>query len=67
MNLSELEQIAIQAALSAGEYIQERMNDEVSVEKKKGGISYAAQVVTEVDKACEAVILSHLLPSCDEV
>jgi len=36
------------------------------VEKKKGGTSYASQVVTVVDKACETAILSHLLPSCDE-
>ena len=42
------------------------MNDDVSVEKKKGGTSYASQVVTAVDRACEKVILSHLLPTCDE-
>ena len=42
------------------------MNDDIKVEKKIGGDSYASQVVTAVDLACEKVILSHLLPSCDE-
>ena len=66
MNLSELSKIAIKAALSAGEIIQKHMNDEIKVEKKKGGDSYASQVVTAVDLACEKVILSHLYPSCEE-
>ena len=66
MNLSQLNKIAIKAALSAGKVIQKHMNDEVIVEKKVGGDSYASQVVTAVDLACEKVILSHLLPTCDE-
>jgi len=66
MNLSQLNKIAIKAALSAGKVIQKYMNDEVKVEKKKGGASYASQVVTVVDIECEKVILSHLLPTCDE-
>lgn len=66
MNLSQLNKIAIKAALSAGKVIQKYMNDEVKVEKKKGGENYASQVVTAVDIECEKVILSHLLPSCDE-
>jgi len=66
MNLSQLNEIAIKAALSAGKVIQKHMNDEVKVQKKKGGDSYASQVVTAVDLACEKVILSHLLPTCDE-
>jgi fructose-1,6-bisphosphatase/inositol monophosphatase family enzyme len=66
MNLSQLNKIAIKAALSAGKVIQKHMNDEVKVEKKEGGDSYASQVVTAVDLACEKVILSHLLPTCDE-
>ena len=66
MNLTQLTNIAIKAALSAGKVIQKYMNENVSVEKKKGGTSYASQVVTVVDKACETTILSHLLPTCEE-
>ena len=42
------------------------MNDEVKVEKKIGGESHASQVVTAVDIACEKVIHSYLLPTCDK-
>ncbi|MDF1863496.1 MAG: inositol monophosphatase [Saprospiraceae bacterium] len=66
MDLLQLNHIAIKAALSAGKVIQQYMNDDVFVEKKKGGTSYASQVVTAVDRACETAILSHLLPTCDE-
>ena len=62
MDLSQLSNIAIKAALAAGKIIQKHMNEDVSVEKKKGGTSYASQVVTVVDKTCESAILSHLLP-----
>jgi fructose-1,6-bisphosphatase/inositol monophosphatase family enzyme len=65
MDLSQLSNIAIKAALAAGKIIQKHMNEDVSVEKKKGGTSYASQVVTVVDKTCESAILSHLLPTCD--
>ncbi len=65
MDLSQLTQIAIKAALSAGKVIQQHKQDEILVEKKQGGTSYASQVVTAVDKACEATILAHLLPSCE--
>ncbi|MFT5437989.1 MAG: fructose-1,6-bisphosphatase/inositol monophosphatase family enzyme [Ulvibacter sp.] len=66
MDLLQLNNIAIKAALSAGKIIQQYMNDDVLVEKKKGGASYASQVVTAVDRECETAILSHLLPTCDE-
>jgi len=66
MNLPYLSNIAIKAALSAGEVIQLYRNDDVLVEKKKGGTSYASQVVTAVDLACETAILAHLRPTCDE-
>lgn len=64
MKLLQLKDIAVKAALSAGEVIQEHMHLDVSVEQKESGSSLASQVVTEVDRKCEAVILSHLLPSC---
>ena len=66
MDFLQLNNIAIKAALAAGKVIQQYMNKDVSVEKKKGGASYASQVVTVVDKACETTILSHLLPTCEE-
>ncbi len=66
MRLTQLNDIAIKAALSAGKIIQKYMNEEVKVEKKTGGDSIASQVVTAVDLACEKEILTHLLPSCDE-
>ena len=66
MNFLELNDIAIKAALSAGKVIQKHMNVDVKVENKIGGDSYASQVVTAVDLACEKVILSHLLPTCEE-
>jgi len=66
MDLLQLKNIAIKAALSAGKVIQKYKNADVLVTQKKGGTSYASQVVTAVDNACEKVILTHLLPTCDE-
>lgn len=66
MDLLHLNNIAIKAALSAGKIIQKYMNDDFSVIKKKGGSSYASQVVTEVDIACETAILSHINPTCNQ-
>ena len=65
MDLPHLTDIAIKAALSAGKVIQKHMNEDVSVEKKQEGTSYASQIVTAVDRACETAILSHLLPTCN--
>jgi 3'-phosphoadenosine 5'-phosphosulfate (PAPS) 3'-phosphatase len=64
MNLHHLANIAIEAALSAGKIIQNHLNDDIIVEKKDGGNSYASQVVTKVDRDCESIILSHLKPTC---
>lgn len=64
MDLLYLNTIAIKAALSAGKVIQKYMKDDVLVEKKKGGSSYASRVVTSVDRECEKAILSNLLPTC---
>jgi fructose-1,6-bisphosphatase/inositol monophosphatase family enzyme len=66
MDLTQLSKIAIKAALAAGEIIRKHMNDDIKVEKKIGGDSYASQVLTAVDLECEKVILSHLLPTCEE-
>jgi len=67
MDLLKLTEIAIKAARSAGEVVQKYMNDDIEVENnKEGGSNYASQVVTAVDRECEDVILSYLLPSCEE-
>ena len=65
MNLTALSEIAIRAARAAGALIRQRAAEElvVSLKTETGGTSYAAQVVTEVDRACEALILSHLKPT----
>ena len=64
IDLQHLTNIAIKAALAAGEIIQKSINKDIIVEKKEGGNTYASQVVTAVDKECEKVILKHLLPTC---
>lgn len=64
MDLQHLANIAIEAALSAGKIIQKNMDDNIVVEQKEGGSTYASQVVTKVDRECERVILSHLIPTC---
>jgi fructose-1,6-bisphosphatase/inositol monophosphatase family enzyme len=66
MDLEELKNSAIKAAISAGEIIQKYRNEDLLVEKKKAGTSYASQVVTAVDRDCEKAILAHLLPSCSK-
>lgn len=66
MDLLQLRNIAIKAARAAGKVIQQHTHTDVLVEQKKGGTSYASQVVTAVDIAAEKVILTHLLPTCDE-
>ncbi|MFD2725711.1 3'(2'),5'-bisphosphate nucleotidase CysQ family protein [Hyunsoonleella rubra] len=64
MDLQYLANIAIEAALSAGKIIQKYMNDDIVVETKEGGSTYASQVVTKVDRECESTILSHLNATC---
>ena len=64
MDFEYLKNIAIKAAQSAAEVIQKYMADDIVVEKKEAGENLASQVVTKVDRACEAVILAHLLPTC---
>jgi fructose-1,6-bisphosphatase/inositol monophosphatase family enzyme len=66
LDLLYLNDIAMKAALAAGEVIQKYMNEEVEVDLKTAGSSRASQVVTAVDRACEKVILTHLLPTCRE-
>lgn len=64
MDLQHLANIAIEAACSAGKIIQKYMKEDIVVEQKEGGSTYASQVVTKVDRECESIILSHLIPTC---
>ena len=66
MDLHKLKDIAIEAAISAGKVIQKHLDDDVSIENKLAGSSYASQVVTEVDRACESMILSLLQNSSEQ-
>lgn len=65
MDVQNLCDIAIKAALAAGKIIQNHMNHDVQVHHKNVGSSRAAQVVTAVDVACEKVIFAHLYPTCE--
>jgi len=66
MNLGELTQHAVQAALDAGALIRSYQDREVEVLHKEGGDTYASQVVTEVDRKAQDAILRILGPSCEE-
>lgn len=55
-----LSNLAKAAALKAGELISEKANSSVVVERKQGGDSEASQVVTEVDRQAQEVILEIL-------
>lgn len=67
MDLTALTQLAIQAARAAGKIIQQYQEEDVGIDYKAGGSSYASQVVTEVDQKCEVAILSLLRPSCEDL
>lgn len=58
--------LAKKAAREAGAFIREKSKEEIIVEKKEAGSSYATQVVTAVDKAAEKIILKHLEPTCSQ-
>ncbi|NQZ58124.1 MAG: hypothetical protein HRT88_11760 [Lentisphaeraceae bacterium] len=56
---------AISAALQAGKLIADYSKRDFSIEKKTGGESEASQVVTEVDRLSQDLILKILMPTCD--
>ncbi len=61
--LVELRDVAIHAAQTAGELIEIRAKSEITVERKTAGETLASQVVTEVDREAEALILDVLAES----
>ena len=66
LDLQSLAETAVAAARSAGQIISESSNQEIEVEHKDGGHTYASQVVTEVDRKAQDAILEILKPACDE-
>lgn len=58
--LVELRELAIQAAKGAGEVIESRVETEFSIDCKAAGDTRASQVVTEVDRLAQDVILERL-------
>lgn len=61
--LESLRDVAIQAARAAGDLIERRSTTRLSVERKVAGESLASQVVTEIDRAAESLILEMLTDS----
>ncbi len=60
-DLEELAEVAIVAATEAGQMVAE--SRPVAVEHKAEAGSLASQVVTEIDRRSEAIILGHLAPT----
>jgi 3'-phosphoadenosine 5'-phosphosulfate (PAPS) 3'-phosphatase len=63
--LNELAELAIQAALKAGQAIQAYRHREITVQKKTAGNTLASQVVTEVDLISQKIIVESLYPSLE--
>ena len=66
LDLQSLAETAVAAARSAGRIISQSSNQEIEVEHKDGGHTYASQVVTEVDRKAQDAILETLNLSFDE-
>ena len=66
LDLQSLAETAVAAARSAGQIISQSSNQEIEVEHKDGGHSYASQVVTEVDRKAQDAILEILNSASDE-
>lgn len=62
-DLKYLHERACEAAERAGSLIRQYRAADVAVEHKAGGDSAAAQVVTEVDRQCQSLILEVLAPT----
>ena len=62
IDFDKLQRVAVTASKEAGNIIMTHFEKDIEVTTKQGMSSYAAQVVTEVDKACEEVILKHIKP-----
>jgi 3'-phosphoadenosine 5'-phosphosulfate (PAPS) 3'-phosphatase len=65
-DLEGLCEVAKEAAIDAGRYIQSQFDQHYVKQSKVGGDSLASQVVTEVDFKAQEIILDHLNKSIDE-
>ena len=61
--LTELADIAMVAAQDAAAYIQSKFDQHYVKYKKVGGDSIASQLVTEVDRQSQEIILAYLAPT----
>jgi len=61
--LAILLQSAVSAAVEAGDFISQKSKEPFTVEQKEGGDSAASQVVTEVDRMAQDIILKSLKPT----
>lgn len=66
VDLERAAAVAQKAALAAGELIASYLDKEVAYEEKEGGTSKASQVVTQVDRDCETLIVESLKPISSE-
>ncbi|MCL3781095.1 inositol monophosphatase [Prolixibacteraceae bacterium JC049] len=67
MAFQNLCNIATEAALEAGKLIQQHAStNDIKVEHKEYGSSIASQVVTQVDRLSQDVILKYILPTCEK-
>lgn len=58
--------LAENAAIKAGQHIQRSAQGPFETFHKSSGSSSASQIITEVDRQAQEIILDILLPSCDE-
>ena len=65
MDLQALAKLASLAAQEAGSLIRSYTGKEVMISHKEDKDSLAAQVVTEVDRKAQDIILKHLMPTCE--
>lgn len=63
--LELLAECAVAAAYQAGHFIERKSKEDIVVERKSGGESEASQVVTEVDRMAQDIILDSLKPTFD--
>jgi 3'(2'), 5'-bisphosphate nucleotidase/myo-inositol-1(or 4)-monophosphatase len=63
-DFKELTVKAVQAAREAGALIRSYQGGEIEVLHKEGGHTYASQVVTEVDRKAQDLILNQLETTC---
>ena len=63
--LKHLADQAILAAIAAGKHISTMDRSTLNISKKDSGQSPASQVVTDIDRQCEAIIIKLLQHSCD--